>query len=539
MADRGDLNFSPSVTDVTPENPDLGTATNTIMQVGDQIAQQSAQAKALQATAQTSTAFRQLDSQFRLNHADDPTNPEALQQLQAARKEVVQTVGANVPSIAMRAYTNKTIELGQQSDVSNTLWSTKQQVRNASNNLQTSRELFLTQANQAGQDYAKTGDGDVGAVLDYVQAGNSMKQFADPVIGGDKTNAFLKDFNTDYVKSFVAGVAENNPKQAAELLDDPNIQQHFTTQDRGDMAQLIQRTQRQQQLTQNLQTVKTNADLTGIVNDPNSTYYEKRVQIDKMDMAGAVTPKAASAARRVLTSQSDLDAQTDTPAMSDIINKTYDLNANANVNPDDYLMGVHDIQQQVLDMQGANKITAPDAQKLSNRITNLTSSRMASATQSVGNEFYEANQKFDALPPEYRGQATRALFYVSHGQNFSQQQFANQAQQIIDQINTRRRQSALDTVTAAQQSDTDFLKTIPNASPEAIDATAKKYGISQQEVITQLRANAAAHARDKASARVPRQAPSDIEDVPDDGGGRISKPAPITVPEDTTGGEDQ
>lgn len=533
MANR-DLNFDPTITSVTPETPEAPTLADDAGQLAEKAAVMSASGKALAATATTQTAFRQLDSQFRLQNADNPTDPKAIQQLQQARQAVVDGQSQNVPAISMRDYTNKTIELGTQSDDLNAAWATKQQIRNSVNSLQTGRVTYLDQANQAGQQFAQSPDADVASALNYQQALTAMHQFSDPILGADKTGAFLKDFNTDYVKSFVAGVAQTSPQRAAALLQDPGISEHFTTQDIGDMAQVIQKTQKQQDLIQSLQVTKSNADLSDVVNDPNASYYQKRAAIDRMDMQGAVTPKAAAAARRVLTSSTDLDAQTDTPTMADIINKTYDLNASATTSPDDYLTGVKDIQQQVLDMQASNQLTAQDAKKLNNQITNLTQAKLSAATNSAGDEFYGANQQFNALPPEFRGQATRALFYASHGQNMTDTQLSTQANQIIDQINTQRRQKALQTVNQATLSDSDFVSKI-GVTQDMVNHTAQKYGITPQQVIQQLRSQSQA-------AKVRPSAPKSAPDTPDEGTAvgstKAKEPVGILLPgtedEDTT-----
>ena len=362
-------------------------------------------------------------------------------------------------------------------------------VRNAANNLQTGAQTYYDQANSAGRDFGTNG-GDINDALNYAHANQSLHQFADPVIGADRAGEFMKDFNTNYVKSFVAGVAENNPQQAAALLQEPAIAQHFTTQDIGDMGQLIEKTQKQQKLIQSIQTTKNDGALTDIVNDPNTSFYEKRVAIDKMDMEGTVSSKAASSARRVLTSQNDLDSQTDTPAMADVINKIYDLNANASSKPDDYLTGVRAVQNQVLELQANNQLTAKDAGNLNKEITNLTSSKLASATNTAGNEFYDANQSFNVLPPEYRGQATRALFYATNGQNMTPEQIKTQAGGVIDQINAQRRTQALTTVSRIGSDDTLLKAT--GYSRSDVAETAQKYGISPDEVIQNLRAKYAA-----------------------------------------------
>jgi hypothetical protein len=488
MADRN-LNFDPTVTNVTPEQDQTTALADAAGQVAEQAATMSAAGKALSATAATQSQFRQLDSQYRLQNADDPTNPVALQNLQQARQKIVDAQSANVPAIAMRDFTNKTVELGTQSDDLNAAWATKQQIRNGVSNLQTGRVTYLNEANVAGQAFAQDPDADLQSALNYQQAMSSMHQFADPVLGSDKTGAFLKDFNADYAKSFVAGVAQSDPVRAAQLLQDPAIAQHFTTQDIGDMTQVIQKTVKQQALAQSLSTVKNMQDTSDIVNG-DGTYYQKRAQLDQGEMDGTIAPKDAAIARRVLTSRTDLDAQTDTPKMATVINSVYDLNASASMNPDDYLVGVKNIQDQVMQMQANNELTAQDAQKLNKEIGGLTSAKLASATNTAGNEFYDANQKFNTLPPEYRGQATRALFYASHGQNMTDAQLSNQANQIIDQVNKQRRGAAQSTLQNLQGSDTAFLQGL-GYTPDQLAYTAQKHGMSQQQVIQMLRQNAA------------------------------------------------
>lgn len=507
MPDRN-LDFSPTVTNVTPELPDQGLMLGAA-DLADKVAVMSANAKALNATAQTSLAFRQLDVNYREATASDPNNPKALADLQTARSVVASKIGAQVPAIASTEYNSKVIALGESSDKLNEFWGMHQQMRNADSDLQTAETTNLKMANMAGKQFAADGAnmGNLNSVLNFESAQDDIRKFATPVIGAPKTEAYLKDFNANWVKSFVAGVAGTNPQVAALMLKQPQIAEHFTTQDIGDMADVIKRTQRQNDIVKNIEVTKNDGSLADVVNDPNSDYLAKRATIDKMDAAGTVSSKAASAARRVIKSSEDLDSQTDTPFMANIVNKAYDLNANASTNSDDYLRGVQNLHQEILDGQADGRVTGRDASKITRQINDLSSKKLADATNTAGMEFYDANQKFNALPPEYRGQATRALFYAGDGKNWTPAQYGNQADQVIDQINAQRRSSAQKTLVGLPQNDDEFLKTIPNATPQSIQATATKYGISTKQVIQQLRAGAANAARAKKNG-VSRIAPA-------------------------------
>lgn len=541
MANR-DLDFSPQVTNVVPEQPQDGLLTAGL-DVLNNIGQASASAKALSAASQTSLAFRQLDQQYRTTYAGDPNSPEGAAFLANGRKEITDSLSANVPSIAMLDYQKQAVELGKASDASNTLWGTRQLVTNARADIQTSYQTNLSQASMDGRQFASSGSpaSEVEGALHYAQLSQQMMTFAGPVIGNDRAALYLKNFQQDYTKTFVSSVAETNPQMAYSLLQQPGIADKFRPQDIDDMEQLIARTTKAQALIKSGQITKSDSGLMDIVNDPQSSYYEKRASIDQMDMEGSITPKAASAARRVLNSSKDLDAQTDTPKMAEVINQAYDLNSQSNMDPSSYLMGVRNLQTQVMNMQADGTLTAQDAHKLQNQVTNLTNARLASATQSAGNDFYEANQKFMVLPPENRAQATRALFYLGQGQNWTQDQYAQHAQQVIDTVNQQRRTNALNTVSGINaMSDADFIKSIPNASAQSITETAKKYGMTEQQVIQQLRQNAAGKINAQRRKTITRVAPR--ADEPDTTNGiRLDAPAPSGLggDEDETPVEEQ
>lgn len=488
MANR-DLNFIPDVAPSTPELPDNSVA-NAIESVGTTLADQSAQSKLLSQSAKAQVGFKQLDAQFRMKYADDPTNKDGLQELAEQRAMLSDSLGEAIPSLYTRQWQNKTTELSTSSDVSNELWTAHQQRLNTVTNVNGSIKTYLDAGNKDGQAFGASDAVDVGGALNYINARQNIEQFGNPALGTAKTEALLKDFNKDYVKSFVSGVAETSPAKAVKLLESPDIQQHFTTEERGDMISQIARVKKQQALGKQLTTTINDTGLTDVVNDDNSTYYEKRAQIDRLDMAGAITPTAAAKARRVIKSTADLDSQTDTPVMASIINQIYDLNANSQSSSSDYLRGVQNVQEAILEKQADGQLTAPDAGKLNKQLVTLTNKRISDATQQVGNEFYEANQQFQVLPPEYRGDATRKLFYAADGKNFTKQQYKATAQTIVDDLNAKRRAAAMKIVNDSAKNDTKFLTSI-KATPDDVKATALKYHVSEAEVMRQLRMRSA------------------------------------------------
>lgn len=490
MANR-DLNFDPAPTKIVAENPTTPAIETAVMGIASTLAEQSAQSKLLAQTSKAAVGYKQLDAQFRMKYADDPTNADGLKELNENRQTLADSLQEGIPSVYSREWQNKTIDLAKQSDVSNELWTAHQQRTNTVTNVNSSIQTYLDSANHDGAAFGQSGGGDLAGAMNFLSARANIEKFGVPTLGADKTGVLLKTFNKDYVKSFIAGVAETSPVQASQLLAAPEIAQHFTTEERGDMVDLVARVKKQQQLQKDLGVTVNNTGLTDLVNNPDSTYYEKLATIDKMELQGTITTSAAGKARRVIKSSADLDSQTDTPEMANIINQIYDLNANSASNASEYLRGVRNVQDQILDLQASGKLTAPDAGKLTKQMTELTNKRVSDSTQQVGNEFYEANQKFNTLPPEYRGQATRALFYAADGKNYNKTQLSNQADTVIDTINQKRRSQALKIASDTAMADGAFLRSI-KASPGDVTATAQKYHISEQEVMRQLRAKHAA-----------------------------------------------
>lgn len=484
MANR-DLNFNRTVTDVTVDKSDdplLAPA-----EIGAKIADMSAQSKLLAQTAAAQVAFKKLDAGFRTEYAGDPTNEVGLQKLAEDRQSLVEGLGEQVPLFYRRQFTEKTTSLAAQSDATNELWTVHQNSQNTVNNVNGSIKTYLGVANSDGQAFGASDSTDFSNLLNYAEAKNQLEEFGGKNLGAPKTGELLKTFEPDYVKSFIAGVAETSPAKASQLISNPDIAAHFTTEERGDMIAVIDKVKKQKELQSSLTVTSNNGTLIDLVNDNNTSYFEKRAEIDRKELSGEITPSAASKARRVIKSSADIDTQTSTPVMSDIIKKVYDLNANSDTNSTEYLRGVRNLQEEILDKQATGELQAKDASALTRQVNNLTAQKISSATQQVGVEFYDANKKFDILPPEYRGDATRKLFYATDGKNLTKPQQAAEATKIIDDINTGRRSKALGNIDKISGSDPQFLKSIGYTAQD-VSETAAKYHISESEVMARLRA---------------------------------------------------
>lgn len=232
---------------------------------------------------------------------------------------------------------------------------------------------------------------------------------------------------------------------------------------------------------------------------------EKVFKINEMDLKGQIREDFANEARRYLSSAEKINAATDSGAMADIVTRMYDLNAIAENSPTEYLKGVQNVREEIVKKRADGKLSADDEVKLSNQLKTLTAAKTSDATQQLAYSFGEARKIIDNnLPPEQRGAALRRMFYESeklqsqaadpnNKEPVTQQNYMQSARKIVDEHNAQRRQVTLDTVKEAygppkQDKEIETLLKAKGYTQRDVQETAKKYGITEQQVIEKLRA---------------------------------------------------
>lgn len=230
------------------------------------------------------------------------------------------------------------------------------------------------------------------------------------------------------------------------------------------------------------------------------TYDEKMLNINKQELTKQITQEFAADARRYLESKKSIDAITNADKMSDIVRRMYDLNTIADMNEKDYLRGVQNIKREIMALRAGGELNRDDELKLSNQLKTLTSSKVAEATETLAFSFGEANNIIEtSLPPEYRGEATRNLFYkvdeeIKQRPGLSGQEeralYSKHARTIVDKINIERRERALKTVTDPvkiyERPEVKKMLETKGYTQRDVKETAKKYGITEKQVIDRM-----------------------------------------------------
>lgn len=222
MAQRDLSNFR-SVTQVVPEVPSqlLGA----VGQIGERIVQQQMEAQFAEKMSAAQLELNALDNQYQIDYEGNPMG--GLKELSASRKATLQKYGSEISPLMGQQWRQAEQELSNRSSAAIQAWGMKQTIVNTKNSMQRMIENDLAQAAQNGLAYAKSGDAQFLAFADYANSKSRLEQVAAGKIGSETFGQLIEDYDQDYMKTFLSGVAQANPSKAAELLRDERIAGSF------------------------------------------------------------------------------------------------------------------------------------------------------------------------------------------------------------------------------------------------------------------------------------------------------------------------
>jgi hypothetical protein len=482
MAQRDTTDFRTVIQKVN-ENP--SGIMNAVAEIGSEIIRQGEEAKINENLSKAQLDLNKLQFDYQTAYESDPL--KGVDEYKEKRSEIFQKYGSEISPFYERYWNENTRKIEQTNDATQQGWALKQTRINTVKAINTSMKNSYQQANLDGQKFGASDDTEIGAYVNFETSKQNLAAWGNRNVGETTTAGILDGYDKDYMKSFISGVADKNPKKAAALLEDDGVKKMFTSDEIDTFENVIKKNAKRNELGSLFQQMDNEDKVTDIVNDPEGDYFSKRLQVDTLEFENKISPTAADNARRVLTSKKNVDSVTHPEKMSDIVQSMYDLNSIADMSQEDYLKGVANVRNDILTAQANGDLTPQDVQKLNGQLRTLTGAKVAGATQSVGMGFIDANKRFEMLPPQYRGKATRELFYATEGQEMTPDQINEKANGIIDNINSGIRNDTVQRLKKLQTPDEDFLKT-KGYSMDDVKETAAKYNMTEQEVIKRLKA---------------------------------------------------
>lgn len=482
MASRDTTNFRTVVNQVV-ENPNTLLAAGA--EIGTEIIRQGQEAKINENISKAQLDLNQLQTQYQIDFESDPM--KGMEEYKQKRSEIFETYGSEISPVFRRYWNDSARKIMLTNDATQQGWALKQTRVNTVKAINESMKNNFKQANIDGQNFGNSDETEIGAFVNFETSKQHLAGWGNKNLGETTTSDILDGYDKDYMKSFISGVADSNPKKAAQLLESDSVKGMFTTDEIDTFENVIKKSAKRQELGSLFEQMNNEDQVTEIVNSPQGDYFSKRLEVDTLEFQGKISPSAAEKARRVLTSQKNLDSVTDSDQMAEVVQSMYDLNAIADMSNEDYLIGVQNIRNDIMDRQAKGKISPQDAQKLNGQLRTLSGQKAAQATQNVGLGFSESSKKFEQLPPQYRGKATRDLFYATQGQDLTPEQIDAKANAIVDNIKGGIRNDTVQRLNKMSSPDEDFLKT-KGYTMQDVKETADKYGITEQEVLQKLKA---------------------------------------------------
>lgn len=199
-----------------------------IADVGMDIITRSQEAKIAENMSKAQLEINALDNKFRIDNQADPLNPEALKAHKENRQAILAKYGDEISPLFGRQWQERTRGLSYNSDLANQNWGFQQARVNTVESINTSIKNNLSLAAQNGQAYAEGRANDLNLLLDFQPGRDELAKFAAGNLGEMDANKLLNDYGSDYVKSFVSGVAQTSASKALKLMDTPAVKGAIT-----------------------------------------------------------------------------------------------------------------------------------------------------------------------------------------------------------------------------------------------------------------------------------------------------------------------
>ncbi|MEE9356566.1 MAG: hypothetical protein V3U75_13330 [Methylococcaceae bacterium] len=183
------------------------------------------EAKLAADSSQAQLDLNELDNQYRINNQSDPFNKEAQKQYRERRKEMFNGYISNMNPFYRDEWLATSKNLADKSDLNNQTWGFKQTQNNTVNSINTSIKNNLEAAGASGRKYGSGAENDLNSMLNFLPGRQQLSTFAQKNLGDETANQMLETYDEDYMKSFVSGVAENNPVKALALLENDRVKE--------------------------------------------------------------------------------------------------------------------------------------------------------------------------------------------------------------------------------------------------------------------------------------------------------------------------
>lgn len=210
---------------------DFSSALSTLAKVGGEVVQQHNDARLVEASSAARLDLSKMAIEHKLKYENDPFNAQGEQEFKSSANSIFQKYGASLSPLSKRAWQTTTQDLQSQILVDNQSWQYKQAATNTKNDIIKSTRNYLNQASVDGELFGGSDETAVASFTNYIGAQKQLTEFGAKYLGEETSTKLLDSFSQDWTKSFISGVAKQNPVKALQMLNNEEVKASVTDQE--------------------------------------------------------------------------------------------------------------------------------------------------------------------------------------------------------------------------------------------------------------------------------------------------------------------
>ena len=211
------------------------------------LAEKADQAKMNNFSADAKIQMMQAQQDWRSANQNDPMNPDAIAKLNGAYDKILNGYSDQVSLLSRGKWQQHSQALKSAFADDNYTWGVKQSITNAENQINDSMIKNNAIAQQLGRNLDETN-----AQKNLTEAQAGIDEFTRGLAMDDTRKKITKNFQSDYIKNFVMGMAQTNPDKADAFLNRPEIQQAVGTPEHVERMRNIVKRERQAQMVKSV-----------------------------------------------------------------------------------------------------------------------------------------------------------------------------------------------------------------------------------------------------------------------------------------------
>lgn len=260
MARRDLTNFR-SVINQVVENPDQVAVAGA--EIAESILRQGAEAKVAESVSRAQLDLSSLQNQYQVDFQGDPT--AGMAKYKQDRQKIFDGLGKGISPLYRRSWEDTTRNIATRNDATQQAWSLKQTRVNTVASINNSMRNNFSQANNDGQSFGLSDETEIDAFVNFGTSMQTLEDFGTNNLGEITTNAMLENYEDDYMKSFLSGIAETNPLKALRLLESDVVKEHFNDPEQwGKMKKSVETR------ALNIQNINKDKEVLGILKNENA-----------------------------------------------------------------------------------------------------------------------------------------------------------------------------------------------------------------------------------------------------------------------------